>query len=418
MSGSVFKRCSSCGWLVRPRACPNCGSTKTTWYYRVFVGKDAKGKWIEERRGSFASRADAERALAEVVSSLNGGRHVRKDSTTLRAYLLEQWLPATAPPRVRPDTWQDRSRNLRLHVVPAVGDVPLQDLSAAHLNRLYSDLLVSGRADGQGGLSPTSVRRIHSMLRKALNDAVRWGIVARNVTQLADPPPQRLASAARRRSMRTWSAAELRRFLAATEADRWHPMWMVAASTGLRRSELLGLSWRDVDLDAPTLAVRATILLGEDGDYHLVEDQKSAVAGRTIHLDTRTVAALRTQRANVEDARRQVGPGWRDNDLVFPQADGRWRNPPAVSATFRRAIARAGVPTIRFHDLRHTHATLLLRTGVNPKVVSERLGHSSVAFTLDTYAHVVPGMAPEAADRFSDLIFAGDDAGPTAEEAS
>jgi integrase len=406
MKGGVYKRCTVCGRIVRTRACPGCRSTKTAWHYRVRIAKDATGKWIEERRGSYPTRADAERALAEVVSAINGGSYVQRHDRTVGTFLLDEWLTATAPPRVRPDTWQDRDRNLRLHVVPHVGDVPLQDLGAAHLNRLYAELLHHGRVDGRGGLSPTSVRRIHSMLRKALNDAVRWGFVTRNVTQLADPPPQRLAAASRRRSMRTWSASELREFLTATAEDRWYPLWLLAASTGLRRSELLGLSWSDIDFDARTLAVRSTVLLDRDGGYELVDDQKSAVSGRTIHLDPRTVAALRQQGAAVEASRQAVGPAWTDHGLVFPQADGRWRNPPAVSAAFRRAVKRAGVPPIRFHDLRHGHATLLLRAGVNPKVVSERLGHSSVAFTLDTYAHVVPGMEPEAASRFSDLVFA------------
>jgi integrase len=357
----------------------------------------------------FATKRDAERALAGVVSSIHGGTHVSRSALTLADYLVDEWLVATRPPRVRPETWEDRRRNLALHVVPRIGGVPLQELGASHLNRLYATLLEEGRIDGAGGLSPTSVRRIHSMLRKALNDAVRWGFVARNVTELADAPPARLAAAARRRSMRTWTASELQAFLAATSREPLHPLWVVAATTGLRRSELLGLRWSDVDLAAGTVTVRSTVLADGEGQYHLVEDQKSRVSARTLHVDPRTVEVLHRQRRVVEAVRDQVGSGWRDHGLVFPREDGRWWNPPAITLAFGRALRRSGAPRIRFHDLRHTSATLLLRAGVNPKVVSERLGHSSVAFTLDTYAHVIPGMQPEAAALLSDLIFAAPD---------
>jgi integrase len=310
---------------------------------------------------------------------------------------------------------KDRRRNLTLHVVPHVGDVQLQDLAAPHLNRLYASLLEEGRVDGAGGLSATSVRRIHSMLRKALNDAVRWGLLTRNVSELADPPPARLAAASRRRSMRTWTAGELRALLAASANHPLHPLWLVASTTGLRRSELLGLGWSDVDLQGATLTVRATVLADTDGQYQLVQDQKSAVSARTIHLDRRTIASLQEQRHVIDRARSQLGASWSHQGLVFPREDGRWWNPPAISLAFGRAMKRVDVPRIRFHDLRHTHATLLLRAGINPKVVSERLGHSSVAFTLGTYAHVMPGMQPEAAAASSDLVFTSDD-GPNPQE--
>ncbi|MFW5934055.1 MAG: site-specific integrase [Actinomycetota bacterium] len=163
--------------------------------------------------------------------------------------------------------------------------------------------------------------------------------------------------------------------------------------------------WGDIDVAAGTLTIRATVVSDADGNYQLVEDQKTAVAARTIHVDQRTLQTLEQHRLALDRIRDSVGAGWRDHGLVFPREDGRWWNPPAISLAFRRAVRKAGVPRIRFHDLRHTHATLLLRAGINPKVVSERLGHSSVAFTLDTYAHVMPGMQPEAAGMLSDLVF-------------
>lgn len=203
---------------------------------------------------------------------------------------------------------------------------------------------------------------------------------------------------------------ELRRFLDRNAEHALHPLWVFAASTGVRRSELLGLRWKDVDLRAATATMRQTLLAGEDG-YRLERDQKSVSSARTLHLDERVVATLRALKAAQADARCAAGTAWHNHDLVFPQPDGSWWNPPAISLAFGRAVKRAGVPRIRLHDLRHTHATLLLAAGVNPKVVSERLGHSSVAFTLDTNAHVMPGMQPEAAELFMNLVFGKADDG-------
>jgi integrase len=262
------------------------------------------------------------------------------------------------------------------------------------------------------------VLRIHAILRKACNDAVRWGLITRNPVPLADPPPLRVVQASRRRSMQTWAPAELCEFLAATEDHELYPLWFFASTTGVRRSELLGQRVPDLDLDAATATVRQTVTPSEGG-YRPTDDQKTQRSARTVHLDRRTVTVMRDHLEAQQKMRRQIGPGWNDQQLVFPRADGRWWNPPAVTLAFIRAVKRAGVPRIRLQDLRHTHASLLLAAGVNPKVVSERLGHSSVAFTLDTYAHVMPGMQPDAAQLFTDLVFGAngangddDDEGP------
>jgi integrase len=408
VKGSVYKRCNRCGRNVKQRSCPKCRTTATSWAFRIYVGKGADGRWIERRKAGFETKRDAERALTEIAASVAQGMYVQPSAVTVSDYLRDEWLPATAPPRVRHETWQDRRNNLERHVISRIGEIKLQDLTAAHLNRVYGELLTDGRADGDGGLSPTSVHRVHGILRKALNDAVRWGLLERNVATLADPPTMRTIRASRRRTMRTWSNTELRTFLKHTRGHSRHAIWLVTAFCGLRRSEVLGLRWHDIDLDARVLTVRATVVPGANG-YELTEEQKSDDSSRTIHLDKITVATLRRQHHAVATAAAAAGPAWQDCALVFPRAGGIWENPPAVSLAFHRAVSAADVPAIRLHDLRHTHASLLLKSGVNPKVVSERLGHSSVAFTLDTYAHVMPGMQPEAAEAFSDLVFNDED---------
>lgn len=152
------------------------------------------------------------------------------------------------------------------------------------------------------------------------------------------------------------------------------------------------MRWADVNLRSGTVSIRQTVLDTADG-FRPVEDQKSTLSARTIHLDRRTVSMLVSHQQVQEQQRQAIGAAWRGHDLVFAREDGMWWNPPAISLAFRRAVKAAGVPVIRLHDVRHSHASLLLAAGVNPKVVSERLGHSSVAFTLDTYAHIMPGHA-------------------------
>lgn len=403
MAGSVFRRCRRCGRRAQGRACPTCGPSSLGWAFVIDVGSGSGGRRVQRLRTGFATKAEAERALLDMRTSLHQGTYVERSRVTVAGYLAE-WLEATAPPRVKHETWNDRRRNLGAHVVPRIGAIVLQQLTASHLNLMYRDLIDAGRVDGSGGLSPTSVRRIHAMLRKALRDAVRSNHLERNPADLADPPTAKAVRAARRRSMRTWSEADLRRFLEWTSGTAQHPMWLVAASTGVRRSELLGLRWSDVDLAAGLVRVRQTVVPTVDG-YGLLDDQKSASSARTVHLDARTVAVLREHLESHERRRQALEPLSEDHDLLFPRPDGRWWNPPAVSLAFRRAVERSGVPRIRLHDLRHTHASLLLAAGVNPKVVAERLGHSSVSFTLDTYAHVLPGMQPDAAERFMGLVF-------------
>lgn len=403
-----FKRCTSCGRRVQQRTCTHCGGS-FSWAFTAYVSQGEKRTRL--LRSGFPTKEAAKQAQTELRGSIDAGLYVATSDLTVGQYLREEWLPAMAPPRLKYDTWADRCDALERYVIPRIGSIRLQDLSAAHLNRLYTDLLRSGRQrvlTGQSpGLSPTSVRRIHAMLRKALNDAVRWGKLSRNPALRADPPPMRTVKAARRRAMRTWSAQELHRFLELTSGHPLHVVWLVSASTGLRRSELLGLRWRDVDLNAATLTVLQTVTASEDG-FAPSEDQKSDGSARTIHLDRRVVDALRAHRAEQHRVRLAVGAAWNAHDLVFPREDGSWWNPRSLTSAFARAIKATGLPRIRLQDLRHTHATLLLAAGVNPKVVSERLGHSSVAFTLDTYAHVMPGMQPEAATRFLDLVMGSD----------
>lgn len=403
--GSVFKRCTACGRRVGGQRCgsTSCSGARITWAFVVDVGRDASGRRRQHKRSGFGSRKEAERALRDTLGSADQGRYVSPSDQLLGQFLVDEWLPTTKPPRVRPSTYRDRELIVRRYIVPRIGSVALQALSPRHLSDLYTDLLERGRVRGSGGLSPKTVRGVHLVLAQACKEAMRWGLIERNPADLVDPPSLRLVAARRRRAMRVWDSEQLRAFLAHVATHRFQALWLTAATTGMRRSELLGLRWADVDLASATVVVSATLVSGAGGPL-FEELQKTRAGHRTISLDEGTVDALRIEAARQEHDRRLVKDWDNQHGLVFVWDDGRHLNPDWVWHEFVRLVDEAGLPRVRFHDLRHTHATLLLRAGVNPRVVSERLGHSSVAFTLDTYAHVLPGMQAAAADTFARLL--------------
>ena len=299
---------------------------------------------------------------------------------------------------VRPSTWAAYKVIVESRIIPALEMVPVQRLSAAQLNKLYASLLADGRHDGRGGLSPRSVQYTHVTIHKALADAVKGQLIPRNVAGQATPPrPQT-------KEPTTWTASDLRAFLAHVEEDRLNAAYLLAAAAGLRRGEVLGLRWRDVDMAGGRLAVVQTLL--HVRNELAFSTPKTAKGRRSVALDTRTIEALRAHRRAQVEERLALGPGYQDGDLVFAREDGAPLWPDSFSRAFNRHAKAAALPAIRFHDLRHTHATLALQAGVHPKVVSERLGHATVSITLDTYSHAIPVMEEEAAERVAALVLA------------
>lgn len=364
------------------------------WAYVVDATPGPDGKRRQQWKSGFPTRKEAERALAEAVKAINDGAYVQPSRETIGAFLENEWLPAVAA-RLRPSTLASYRTIVRVQIVPRIGGTPLQALTPATLNRLYGELQRSGRSKGAGGgLSARSVRLTHAVIRKALADAVRWGKVVRNVADLADPPSQSAERAARRAAMTTWTVEQLGRFLAHTSTDRLAVAWRFAAMTGVRRGELAGLLWRDVDLDGGRVAI-CRALVSVDFDVQTSETKSGKT--RVIDLDAATVAALRDHRRQQLKDRLAWEGAWEDHDLVFCQENGSPIHPEQWTRTFKRHAAAAGLPAIRLHDLRHTHGSLLVASGVHPKVVQERLGHHSSAFTMDVYAHVMPAQQAEAA---------------------
>lgn len=369
-------------------------------YYAVmYEGVDPlTGK---ERRRWYAAgprKSDAQHMVTELMKRKIDGEYRPPDRVTLGSYLTQRWLP-TKRSQLRPSTYDSYRRNIDLHVIPAIGHIPLQRLAPEDLDSLYS-ALAEDRPEGRRGLAPKTIHSIHQTLHKALADAARKGSVVRNVAALADPPK---LSSAKKRAMRVWDAEQLRQFLDSAENHRLYPAYYLAASTGMRRGEVLGLQWTDVDLDGRRLSVNQAVI---SVAYAVqISDVKTGTGRRTIDLDPRTVAVLRSWRKRQLEERLALGETYEDHGLVFARPEGTPIHPDLFSQTFDRTVARSGLPVIRLHDLRHGHASLLLKSGVPVKVVSERLGHATPAFTMTVYQHVLPGMQAEAATTFANLVF-------------
>lgn len=373
------------------------------WYAVVYDGVNpATGNYRRRWVQAGTRRGDAEKLLAELVQRSHRGETLVSEKLTLGQYLTERWLPVQEA-RLRKSTHDAYRRNIELHVIPALGKRPLDQLSPEDIDVFYAALLKDGRKKRPGekgpakGLAPKTVHNIHVMLNKALGDAARKGTVVRNVVALADAPSLR---ARKRPEIKAWEIHQLVRFLGAIDLHRMGPAFYLAAHTGMRRGEVLGVRWRDLDLNAGRVSVRQALV---SVAYKVsISDVKTGASRRTIDIDDDVVQALHDWCEVRTDERDGAEPG--PDDLVFVKADGAPMHPDIFSQLFDRTVAKIDVPDISLHDLRHTHATLLLKAGVNVKVVSERLGHANVAFTMNVYQHVLPGMQAEAADTFSSLI--------------
>lgn len=346
---------------------------------------DAAGKQ-HRRVVSGKTQAAVRKRLGELRTDLDRGMApVRTDSL---AAFLEGWLERERQ-RVRASTWRGRDHHVRAYLVPALGPIPLADLTPAHVERMTADLI-------DRGLAARTASHARVTLRRALSDAVRDGLVHRNVAALARPP--RVVRRTIEPGRDYLDGAALRRLLAMASEYDIGALVTVAATTGLRRGELLGLSWDDVDWDGPTLTVRRTLARDWSGGYELAPP-KTGRARRTVHLPDAAVAALRREQRGQDEARESAGTAWQDGArLVFTDPVGRPLSPDHVYGAHRALLEAAGLPMIPFHGLRHSTATALLSAGVPLRVVSDVLGHSGIAITADYYAHVEKDLRRDAAD--------------------
>jgi integrase len=420
----------------------------STWYFKFRGPADpvtGKRAWVS--KGGFRSEREAWRACRDVMSEVDKDRFVKASRRTLAAFLLDEWLPAIES-SVKPTTWDNWRAFAESYVAPLIGDVRLQQITPPQLMAFYGRLLAEGRLKvdknvemhavwsarvrlGEEptprqlvevcgvtihaaraamrrfkagrlprplspGLAPKTVRNVHVMLHRALADAVNGRYLTENPASHARPP-----KVSRQRSA-VWAPEQLSAFIQQARSDRFFALFLLATTTGMRRAELCGLRWTAVDLDAGLLSVQESRVVvagraqGSDGKTHS--------AGRMIALDAGTIDALREWGRSQESERQIFDSTYPATGLVFTWQDGRPVHPDTVRERFARLAAAAGLPPIRFHDLRHSYATAALRAGVHPKIVSHRIGHASAAFTLNVYSHVTPGMDRAAAADVAALV--------------
>ena len=307
---------------------------------------------------------------------------------TLAAW-IDEWL-ALQRTRIEPVSWRTYRQMADAYLLPHLGERTLDTLDVRTLERCYADLLTHGGRDGQP-LARKTVALAHLVLHKALADAVRLEVLAANPASRATVPRIDLSTNAAPTGVQAWTPTQIRRFLTLTADHALADLWRVALGTGMRRGELLGLRWQDLALDVPQVTV-ATALTHVDGRLRLKATKTNRV--RTLHLDDDTAAALARQ------PRRAPNPF----PVVFTRPDGSPWRPEVITDRWRRLVRTLDLPRLTLHGLRHSHATALLAAGVPVKVVSERLGHATIAMTMDTYAHVLPAMDRDAAHAYGALL--------------
>ncbi len=427
----------------------------TRWYVKIELDPDpATGQRRQKWHSGYNTKREAERARIDLLSKFDRGEYVEPSHQTVADYFAD-WLKATEH-TVRPSTFDSYSRNVRNHVVAHIGSIRLTKVDAGVLNGLYAQLLSSGRckpsrtgtgyspkvaeravelrsqgvtleataerlgeefaeaehitkdtlasllrrkssatpARSRPGLDRRTVNYVHTIIHRAFKDAVRWGRLARNPADAANPPHGGQKSD----GIQAWDAPTLRAFLDASGRadDRLHALWVLLATTGMRRGEALGLRWSDLDLDAGRLRVVQTII--QTRSTVTIGEPKTAQGRRPIALDKGTVAVMRDHRRRMLEERLLIGPDFDDQGLVFHKPDGSWLHPDAVSEMFLRRGRRYGLRRLTLHGLRHTWATLALERGIHPRVVQERFGHSTISITLGMYSHVGPTLHDEAAE--------------------
>lgn len=363
------------------------------FYVVAYCGLDPlTGK--ERRRWHAAGhdRAEAEAMVNRLDLERDNPPPKTGGPITVGEFLTEQWMPRMRQ-QVRATTAYRYAWFVDRYVIPAIGSIPLRRLRLDHLETFYSELATTGGEHGQG-LAPKTVLEVHMIVRAALDLALRRELVGRNVSDDEHLRPSRSGKAV----ARIWTYSELARFLDVASTHRLYPALYLAAHSGMRRGEIAGLKWCDLDAIANRLSIRRTLQCV--GGQPVEFGPETRTSRRTVELDDATVDLLQRWR-------RQLGGEGLPNgidDWMFCNTAGRYLNPQSISQLFDRILARTDIPRIRFHDLRHTHASLLIASGEDVKVVSERLGHAHPAFTMHTYQHLLPGMSAAAAERFATMI--------------
>lgn len=352
------------------------------WAAAISLGRGPDGK-LKRKTVYGKTQREVREKLQALQAELLAGRLVNPERMTVGEY-LDTWLKDVVVHTVRPTTHESYARYVRLHITPTLGKLQLSKLQPMHLQHLYSELLSAGK-------SKRTVQYLNAILHRALKHAVRQRLIISNPADAVDAPrPDR-------KEMKVFTSGQLEQLVKAMAGDRLAPLYYLAIATGCRRGELIALRWSDVDWARPAISINRT---AEEVSGGIIwTEPKTARSRRSVPLPAKAAALLKAHKARQAEEKLRLGKEYEDQGLVFARPDGRPLSPSHVSKHFTSILRKAGLPHIRLHDLRHTHATLLLAAGIHPKIVSERLGHSTITLTFDTYCHVTHTMQDAAAKR-------------------
>jgi len=366
-----------------------------TWVAQITTGRDCEGK-LKRVSYSGKTRREAQEKATKALSELQNGTFVEPTKTTLSQW-LDTWMQEYKKQSLRPTTYEGYKIIIDVHIKSAVGGIQLRQLQPSDLQRFYNSKLENGRADGKGGLSPRMIRYIHAILHGALKQAIKEGLVIRNVTEAVTLPRQK------KKEFTPLNQEQVIKFLNSIKEDRLYAAFLLDIGSGLRRGELLALRWKDVDLKNGVIKVRQS-LARVKGEW-LFQEPKSEKSKRSVPMPDDIIVELKSHKARQNKEKLLAGDAYKkDYDLVFATPDGRPLETRSFLRHFEKLLEEAGLPKVRFHDIRHTYATLLLEAGEHPKVVQELLGHSQITMTLDTYSHVMPELKHAAALKISNIL--------------
>lgn len=363
--------------------------------------RKSDGKWVGsislnngERKVIYGkSRAEVQEKMKVLLRDQQQGMLITEPNQTVEQFLT-QWVEDRKP-SVRIRTYERYEAFVRLHVIPVIGRVKMQQLNPQHIKGLYARKL-------KEGLSPTTVNTLHMMLHKAFDDAVKWNIVARNVCDMVDVPQRA------HYEMQPLTVEQAKRFLEAAKGHALEALFVLALTTGLRRGEILALKWSDIDFEKQTVQVKR-IFTRAPGNRYIEAEPKTKKSKRSVKLITKAVDLLKQHRIRQQEEKGQAGPAWTENNLVFCTSLGTPLNPSKLLERFDTLLKKAGLQHMRFHDLRHSAATILLAMNVHPKIVQELLGHNQISMTMDLYSHVLPGLQEEVIGKLEDVLGQSED---------
>jgi len=367
---------------------------KNKWLVRVYLGTGPNGKRRYHNKTIHGNKKEAQAYLNKCLREKDTGTFVEPSKEFLSNF-MDTWLETIVKLRVQKRTYLDYKNRTELYIKPNLGELKLSQITPEHIQGLYNKML-------ENGLSPRTVRYTHTILRNALQQAVKWGKLYRNPATLVDLPRQK------KKEMKVLSPKQAAIFMEAAVYSPWKAFFSLLLSSGMRPQEALGLKWSDIDFANKRITVNRALVRTKGGGWELAET-KTARSRRTIPLPSTVIEDLKEHKAKQAVEKLRAKPGkYNDQGFVFAASNGEpMSENNLIRRHFKPLLEAASLPDIRLYDLRHTCATLLLAAGENPKIVSERLGHASITLTLDTYSHVLPDMQAAAAEKLEGMLFNG-----------